>query len=72
MTTSSIEAIVFAPADGATGEELRGSGRSITGFHLRDALDTLKRRSNGEYLKYEDKLELSINDNLILYILQKV
>src|SRR5262249_5867307 len=29
--------VAFAPA-GADGEELRGSGRSIAGFHLRDAL----------------------------------
>ena len=45
-------AIVFAPADGATGEELRGSGRSITGFHLRDALDIVSKREPGLILKF--------------------
>jgi single-stranded-DNA-specific exonuclease len=40
-------AIVFAPADGASGEELRGSGRSLTGFHLRDALDIVSKREPG-------------------------
>ncbi len=34
--------IVFAP--GATDDELKGSGRSIAGFHLRDALDLLSKR----------------------------
>jgi single-stranded-DNA-specific exonuclease len=37
-------AIVFARA--ANGE-LRGSGRSIAGFHLRDALDTVTKRAPG-------------------------
>ena len=37
-------AIVFA--DGAGGE-LRGSGRSIAGFHLRDALDLVGKRAPG-------------------------
>ena len=44
--------IVFAPADGATGEELRGSGRSITGFHLRDALDVVSKREPSLILKF--------------------
>ncbi len=37
-------AIVFAP--GSAGE-LRGSGRSIAGFHLRDALDLVSKREHG-------------------------
>jgi single-stranded-DNA-specific exonuclease len=45
-------AIVFAPADGSTGEELRGSGRSLTGFHLRDALDLVSKREPGLILKF--------------------
>ncbi|OWS69311.1 single-stranded-DNA-specific exonuclease RecJ [Polynucleobacter aenigmaticus] len=45
-------AIVFAPADGPTGEELRGSGRSLTGFHLRDALDIVSKREPGLILKF--------------------
>ncbi len=45
-------AIVFAPAEGATGEELRGSGRSLTGFHLRDALDLVSKREPGLILKF--------------------
>ena len=45
-------AIVFAPADGASGEELRGSGRSLTGFHLRDALDIVSKREPGLILKF--------------------
>jgi single-stranded-DNA-specific exonuclease len=45
-------AIVFAPADGASGEELRGSGRSLTGFHLRDALDLVSKREPGLILKF--------------------
>ncbi len=43
--------IVFAPADGVTKEqeisgeyELKGSSRSIPGFHLRDALDLVAKR----------------------------
>ena len=44
--------IVFAPADGSTGEELRGSGRSLTGFHLRDALDLVSKRETGLILKF--------------------
>lgn len=45
-------AIVFAPAEGSTGEELRGSGRSLTGFHLRDALDIVSKREPGLILKF--------------------
>ena len=45
-------AIVFAPAEGVTGEELRGSGRSLTGFHLRDALDIVSKREPGLILKF--------------------
>jgi single-stranded-DNA-specific exonuclease len=45
-------AIVFAPADGASGEELRGSGRSLIGFHLRDALDIVSKRDPGLILKF--------------------
>ena len=45
-------AIVFAPADGSTGEELRGSGRSLIGFHLRDALDLVSKREPGLILKF--------------------
>ena len=44
--------IVFAPADGSTGEELRGSGRSLAGFHLRDALDLVSKREPGLILKF--------------------
>ncbi len=37
--------IVFAPAEDAVGEPLlRGSGRSIQGFHLRDTLDLVSKR----------------------------
>lgn len=35
--------LAFAPADEA-GVNVRGSGRSIAGFHLRDALDTVSKR----------------------------
>ena len=45
-------AIVFAPADGSTSEELRGSGRSLTGIHLRDALDLVSKREPGLILKF--------------------
>lgn len=44
--------LVFAPADGADSNELRGSGRSITGFHLRDALDLVSKREPGLILKF--------------------
>ncbi len=43
--------IIFAP-DGNTGEELRGSGRSLTGFHLRDALDLVSKKEPGLILKF--------------------
>jgi single-stranded-DNA-specific exonuclease len=42
-------AIVFAP--GGAGE-LRGSGRSISGFHLRDALDLVAKRLPGAIVKF--------------------
>ena len=41
--------VVFAPAgDG----QLRGSGRSIPGFHLRDALDLVSKREPGLLLRF--------------------
>lgn len=42
-------AIVFAP--GSPGE-LKGSGRSIAGFHLRDALDLVAKRAPGTVAKF--------------------
>ena len=42
-------AVVFAP--GADGE-LRGSGRTIRGFHLRDALDLVAKRSPGTITRF--------------------
>jgi single-stranded-DNA-specific exonuclease len=42
-------AFVFARA---TSGELRGSGRSIAGFHLRDALDAVTKRSPGAIVKF--------------------
>jgi single-stranded-DNA-specific exonuclease len=44
---------VFAPS-GATGHahELKGSGRSIAGFHLRDALDLITKRYPGVLLRF--------------------
>ena len=44
---------VFAPS-GAPGRqhELKGSGRSIAGFHLRDALDLLAKRQPGVLLRF--------------------
>ena len=41
----------FVFARGGDGE-LRGSGRSIGGFHLRDALDTVSKRSPGAIVKF--------------------
>jgi single-stranded-DNA-specific exonuclease len=41
--------IAFAPG---TGEELRGSGRSIAGLHLRDALDRVEKRAPGLLLRF--------------------
>ncbi|MGH8712681.1 MAG: single-stranded-DNA-specific exonuclease RecJ [Casimicrobiaceae bacterium] len=43
-------AIVFARA-GSRGE-LRGSGRAIAGFHLRDALDLVSKRAPGSILRF--------------------
>ena len=40
---------VFAPAEDGT---LRGSGRSIVGFHLRDALDLIAKREPGLVLRF--------------------
>ena len=40
---------VFAPAEDGT---LRGSGRSIAGFHLRDALDLIAKREPGLVLRF--------------------
>ncbi|MBV8049418.1 MAG: single-stranded-DNA-specific exonuclease RecJ [Paludibacterium sp.] len=42
-------AIVFAPGDG---DEMRGSGRSIPGFHLRDALDLVYKREPELIVKF--------------------
>ncbi len=42
-------AICFAQANGG---ELRGSGRSIPGFHLRDALDLVSKRAPGLILRF--------------------
>ena len=42
--------IVFAPA-GSAGE-LRGSGRAIAGFHLRDALDLVAKRAPGTISRF--------------------
>ncbi|TCP10584.1 exonuclease RecJ [Crenobacter luteus] len=41
--------IVFAPGDDG---EIKGSGRSIPGFHLRDALDLVYKRHPGLILKF--------------------
>ncbi|MCY0387865.1 single-stranded-DNA-specific exonuclease RecJ [Robbsia sp. Bb-Pol-6] len=43
--------ITFAPADD-DGELIKGSGRSIPGFHLRDALDLVSKRHPGMLLKF--------------------
>ena len=49
-------AIVFAPANendfDSENSELRGSGRSIVGFHLRDALDLVSKQEPGLILKF--------------------
>ncbi len=42
---------VFA-ASSAPGHELKGSGRSIPGFHLRDALDLVAKRHPGVLIKF--------------------
>ena len=45
--------MAFAPAQAAHPDgELRGSGRSIAGLHLRDALDALDRRAPGLLLRF--------------------
>jgi single-stranded-DNA-specific exonuclease len=41
--------IIFAPGNG---DEIKGSGRSIPGFHLRDALDIVSKRNPGLLLKF--------------------
>jgi single-stranded-DNA-specific exonuclease len=44
---------VFAPSQAAgKGHELKGSGRSIPGFHLRDALDLVAKRHPGVLLRF--------------------
>ena len=44
---------VFAPSSApGNGHELKGSGRSIPGFHLRDALDLVAKRHPGVLLKF--------------------
>jgi single-stranded-DNA-specific exonuclease len=44
---------VFAPSSAPGHEhELKGSGRSIAGFHLRDALDLIAKRHPGVLLKF--------------------
>jgi single-stranded-DNA-specific exonuclease len=43
-------AIAFAPAEG--GAEAKGSGRSISGLHLRDALDLVTKRHPGLILRF--------------------
>ena len=44
---------VFAPSKAPGHEhELKGSGRSIAGFHLRDALDLLAKRAPGVLLRF--------------------
>jgi single-stranded-DNA-specific exonuclease len=44
---------VFAPSQAAgKGHELKGSGRSIPGFHLRDALDLVAKRNPGVLLRF--------------------
>ena len=44
--------VVFARAGDAPNGELRGSGRSIPGLHLRDALDLVAKRSPGLILRF--------------------
>ena len=44
---------VFAPSQASgKGHELKGSGRSIPGFHLRDALDLVAKRHPGVLLRF--------------------
>ena len=43
----------FAPAEiGKSGGEIKGSGRSIPGLHLRDALDLVSKRAPGLLLRF--------------------
>jgi single-stranded-DNA-specific exonuclease len=42
--------IIFAP--GEDGSELKGSGRSINGFHLRDAIDVVYKKNPGLIQKF--------------------
>ncbi|MEA3119138.1 MAG: single-stranded-DNA-specific exonuclease, partial [Paraburkholderia sp.] len=44
-------AFTFAPAD-SSGTLVKGSGRSIAGFHLRDALDLMAKREPGMLTKF--------------------
>lgn len=44
--------IAFAPVDGGETSELRGSGRSIAGFHLRDALALIDARQPGLIVRF--------------------
>jgi len=44
--------MAFAPASPDNREELRGSGRSIPGLHLRDALDLVDRHAPGLMLRF--------------------
>jgi len=44
-------AFTFAPADDS-GQLVKGSGRSIAGFHLRDALDLISKREPGLIVKF--------------------
>jgi single-stranded-DNA-specific exonuclease len=44
---------VFAPSQASgKGHELKGSGRSIPGFHLRDALDLVAKRHPGVLMRF--------------------
>ena len=44
--------IIFAPGDEAGEKVFKGSGRSITGFHLRDALDVISKKYPDMILKF--------------------
>ena len=44
-----VPVIALAPAEG---EELRGSGRSVPGLHLRDALDLVDKRAPGMLIRF--------------------
>lgn len=48
---SGVPTVVFAPAHGAT-HLLKGSGRSIQGLHLRDALDLVHKRGHELFDKF--------------------